>query len=164
MKYKTFRWIVRGGLIAVAAGVAIWFFTRPTPIPPKPVAAPVAAPAPVPAPAPAPVPVPVAAPTPTPSDGVPLRAGDTKILEAIKRPLSGDKGKDAVRSSGWKVNLYQDAGKKSVNRLKIDLDGDGKWDEKWTIEDDQVKRQVAPADDERYTEEWRLRGDVWVRK
>ena len=69
-----------------------------------------------------------------------------------------------MRSSGWKVNLYQDAGKKSVNRLKIDLDGDGKWDEKWTIEDDQVKRQVAPADDERYTEEWRLRGDVWVRK
>jgi hypothetical protein len=163
MKYRTFRWIVRGGLIAAVGGAALWFFTRPKPIPPvlpKPDPAPVAAPAPVPAPAPAPV----AAPVTAPAEGVPLRAGDTKILEAIKRPLSGDKGKDAVRGSGWKVNLYRDAGKKAVNRLKIDLDGDGKWDEKWTIEDDQVKRQVAPADDEHYTEEWRLRGDVWVRK
>jgi hypothetical protein len=86
------------------------------------------------------------------------------ILERMKRGIAGDKAKDAVPDSGWKVNLYRDAGKTSVSRLKIDLDGDGKWDEKWTIDGDKVKREVAPADDESYTEEWRLRDGSWVRK
>ncbi|HKA86198.1 MAG TPA: hypothetical protein VKE22_00985 [Haliangiales bacterium] len=108
-----------------------------------------------------------AAPGPAPAEApkgvLVLRPGDQKILERIKQPL-GDKGKNAVPESGWKVNLYQDAGKTSVNRLRIDLDGDGRWDEKWTIDGGEIKREVAPAHDERYTEEWRLRGGVWVRK
>jgi hypothetical protein len=111
--------------------------------------------------APSPSPLPAAG---SPSTGVVgIRPGDQKVLERLKRPL-GSKGKDAVPESGWKVNLYQDAGKPAVNRLKIDVDGDGKWDEKWTIDGEDVKREVAPADDEKYTEEWRLRGGSWVRK
>jgi hypothetical protein len=55
-----------------------------------------------------------------------------------------------------------------VNRLKVDLDRDEKWDEKWTFASDGgtdgVKRQVAPNDDEAYTEEYRLDGERWRRK
>ncbi|MBK9967379.1 MAG: hypothetical protein IPP07_21885 [Holophagales bacterium] len=66
------------------------------------------------------------------------------------------------------MNLYQDAGQPRVNRLKIDLDRDEKWDEKWTFVTgggrEIVKRQVAPNDDEVYTLEFLLDGERWMPK
>src|SRR5215475_5307180 len=109
MRFRTFRWVVRGAIVAAVAGLGIWYVTRPKPIPPvlpKPEPTPVAAPAPAPDAAPAPR-----------AEGVPLRPGDIQVLEALKRPLDAGSGKDAVKSSGWKVNLYQDPGKTSINRL-----------------------------------------------
>jgi hypothetical protein len=101
------------------------------------------------------------------TDGAPLRAMDTRILERATRPISGDKVKDAFPGESWKVNLYRDVGHAGVNRLKIDLDRDEKWDEKWSFESgdrQEVKRQVAPNDDEGYTLEFRLRNNRWVSK
>lgn len=95
---------------------------------------------------------------------IPVLPMHTRILERARQPISGDKVKDAFNTEAWKVNLYQDAGDTKPNRLKLDLDRDNKWDEKWTFEGDEVKRQIAPADDEIYTEEWRLRAGAWVRK
>jgi hypothetical protein len=98
----------------------------------------------------------------------PLREVDRAILELARTPLGADKKKDALPGRPYKVNLYQDAGQKKVNRLKMDLDRDDKWDEKWTFEEKdgkpEVKRQVAPADDEQYTEEYRLHAGRWVKK
>jgi hypothetical protein len=93
---------------------------------------------------------------------------DREILARVAQGISGGKGKDAIKGRAWKVNLYQDDGHSSVNRLKIDLDRDEKWDEKWTFSAEggvaAVKRQVAPNDDESYTDEYRLDGERWQRK
>lgn len=108
------------------------------------------------------------APEAAPAAGLPLRDLDRLILSKIGAGISGDKVKDAFSGQPWKASLYRDAGFAWVNRVKLDLDRDEKWDEKWTIEREggreTVKRQVAPADDERYTEEYRLQGGAWVVK
>ncbi len=94
--------------------------------------------------------VPPAAPS-LPAGAVAFRPMDAEILAAASRPVSGDKVKDAVPGRAWKVNFYKDAGAPGVNRAKVDLDRDEKWDEKWTWKDGGVLREVAPADDEAYT-------------
>lgn len=97
-----------------------------------------------------------------------LRPMDKDILVLVARSISGEKLKDAFPSKPYKVNIYRDAGQQRVNRLKIDFDRDEKWDEKWTFEGEgaleKVKRQVAPADDETYSVEYRLSAERWVRK
>ena len=105
---------------------------------------------------------PPAAPAATSGDA--LRPMDDEVLALARAGISGDRVKDATAGKPYKVSLYRDAGQTGVNRLKIDLDRDDKWDEKWSIEGETVKRQVAPADDEKYSEEYRLRGGAWVRK
>ena len=55
--------------------------------------------------------------------------------------------------------------KDSAERVKIDLDRDEKWDEKWTIAaDGSIEREVAPADDEQYSEKYQRTGTEWVRR
>ncbi|MFN7975357.1 MAG: hypothetical protein U0166_23890, partial [Acidobacteriota bacterium] len=89
------------------------------------------------------------------------------ILDRAAQNISGDKVKDAFPGEYYKVNLYRDAGEAKVNRLKIDLDRDDRFDEKWTFlpagPADQVKRQVSPQDDDTsYTVEYMLRAERWV--
>ncbi len=106
-------------------------------------------------PAPAPAPVPVALPV---STGRPL---DAAVLHALEAPAQ-EKIKDATGSTPYKVNLYSDD-KLRWNRVKIDLDRDEKWDEKWTIgADGSIEREVAPADDEQYSEKYLRTGNEWV--
>lgn len=93
---------------------------------------------------------------PPPDIGTALRDLDKEIMAAATRNISADKVKDAIRGRSWKVNLYKDAGKTEVNRAKVDLDRDDKWDEKWTWESDGILREVAPNDDEIYTEKFHL--------
>jgi hypothetical protein len=153
MKYKTFRGLVTaGGVIAVlfgCGGLAWWCGSgvkkaseeRRAELAPSGAANPQAQPTSLTAP-----------PQPT-------------ALGA--RPVEGDKVKDALKGRSYKVNVYKDAGEPRVNRLKVDLDRDDKFDEKWTLSParDDIRRQVSPADDDStYTEEYRLRGEVWVRK
>lgn len=88
---------------------------------------------------------------PLPAGAVALRPMDVEILAAAAANISGDKVKDAIRGRAWKVNLFRDAGQAKVNRLKLDLDRDDKWDEKWSWDPEGLQRQVAPADDEKYT-------------
>jgi len=101
-----------------------------------------------------------------PGDLQPLRPMDTKIIAKIHAGISGKKEKDPW-SKNWKVNLYSDSGDGQVTRLKIDIDRDGKWDEKWTIEEAgaKVKRKVSSGDDDTlYDREYRLRGRKWAVK
>lgn len=105
---------------------------------------------------------------PVADDGEALRPMDSKIFARTQQGMSGDKVKDAINGEAWKVNLYSDAQKGTVERLKIDLNRNEKWDEKWTFETDgadtKVKRQIAPNDDENYTVEYRRRAGKWVRR
>jgi len=74
-----------------------------------------------------------------------------------------DKVKDATKGKPYKINLYSDD-LKVFNRAKVDLDRDDKWDESWTWKGDSVERQVAPADDETYTEVYVWQGGAWAKK
>ena len=75
------------------------------------------------------------------------------------RQATGDKLKDALPREAFKVNLYADNGSATWNRLKIDLDRDEKWDEKWDLENAQpVKRHVSTRDNEVYDQEFRWQG------
>jgi hypothetical protein len=49
-----------------------------------------------------------------------------------------------------------------VNRAKIDLDRDDKWDEKWTFDGTNISRKVSPNDDEDYSQEYDWNGSEWV--
>jgi hypothetical protein len=81
------------------------------------------------------------------------------------RRATGDKIKDALPRESFKVNIYADNGSSLWNRLKIDLDRDEKWDEKWDLENGQpAKRHVATNDDEQYNQEFRWQGGQWVEK
>jgi hypothetical protein len=120
----------------------------------------------------APRPTPLAPDTdPTPVDpdptdraeaASPSREVDTFVLGWKGKDLGASKKKDVTKGRAYKVNLYQDDGKTSVNRAKIDLDRDDKFDEKWTFDGETVSRKVAPADDENYTEESVWDGSGWV--
>jgi len=81
------------------------------------------------------------------------------------QPATTDKVKDAFPRESFKVNVYRDDNDPNWTRLKIDLDRDGKDDEKWDLKDGQpAKRRVATRDDEQYDREYRWRNAQWVEK
>ncbi|MCA9587610.1 MAG: hypothetical protein KC657_19925 [Myxococcales bacterium] len=169
MKFKTFRGLLIGGAliggIGIAGGSCMWCIKAeknapaPSYVPPTAKTVPVATITGAVASA-------TAAPD-APAHGAaqPVRAMDRDVLARIAGPVPGDRIKEAFPGRAYKVSIYKDAGHAKANRVKIDLDRNGKWDEKWTIEDDgTIKRQVAPRDDEDYTIEYRLRGETWEPK
>lgn len=94
------------------------------------------------------------------------RRADQLILGFLANSTAtSEKIKDAFPGEAFKVNFYCDDGSPTWTRLKIDLDRDGKDDEKWDLKDGQpVKRRVATRDDEQYDREYRWRGGQWVEK
>lgn len=95
---------------------------------------------------------------------VPLRPGDEEVLRLLSQPPSGDKSKDATPGRPYKVNLYAEGGK--YVRAKVDLNRNGKWDEKWSIEEKNgervIKRQASPNDDDtNYPDKFKLRDKAW---
>ena len=72
--------------------------------------------------------------------------------------------KDATKGKPYKVNLYKDAGMSTVNRAKVDIDRDDKFDEKYTFETTKITLQSAPNDDEKYTETYHWNGSGWTKE
>ena len=58
-----------------------------------------------------------------------LRPVDEQLLAAARKGISGDKAKDVLPGLREKVTLYRDSGHDGVNRAKVDLDRDDRWDE-----------------------------------
>ena len=88
---------------------------------------------------------------------------EDEALKYQNQDLGSDKIKDAHKGRPWKLNVYQDAGKSTANRAKVDLDRDDKWDIKYTFEPDgTVLRATAPADDENYAAEEVRTAEGWV--
>jgi hypothetical protein len=166
MKLSTFLSVLVVGGVCGAAGFAFATFTMEPAAPPPAIAAtpPVVVPALPASPPPSAVPGPealavdalnaVAAPG--------ARDIDTTLLTYLGKDLGADKLKDVGAGKPWKMNVYQDAGKTTANRAKVDIDRDEKWDEKFTFTDGGIKRQVAPADDEAYTVEYHWDGQGWA--
>ncbi len=98
-------------------------------------------------------------------DTNPLMAGgmvDKAMALARQRPVQ-DKIKDTTKGRPFKINIYSDDGVR-WSRAKVDLDRDDKWDEKWTFDEDGgIEKQVAPADDDNYTETWAWGPDGWTK-
>jgi hypothetical protein len=91
-----------------------------------------------------------------------LREVDKVLMGWIGKDLGSKKRKDAAKGHSWKINLYQDDGQSAMNRAKIDLNRNDKWDEKWTFDGENISRKVAPADDENYSEEYDWNGSDWT--
>ncbi len=150
MKFKTFRLLVVAGAVVLIGGIGYNLFKPRATIPASAAGGAVEQAAMVqgdPA---------IDEPAAGDPAGPGLRDVDFAVLRAARKPLKGDKVKDAFRSQTYKVNLYSDGGSGRVDRVKIDLDRDNAWDEKWTFDGETVKREVAPNDDEKYSESYRL--------
>jgi hypothetical protein len=95
-----------------------------------------------------------------------------EILKMQKEPLSkgedkGDSLRWIVSDAGIKAEFRSDKSKGSTtwNRVKIDYNNNKHYEEKWDFKPDgSIKRQVAPNDDDKYTEEYKLQGEKWVLK
>lgn len=116
-------------------------------------------------PEPAPQPVQPELPAPTPiaesSDNLPARAYDADVIAWSKKTISGDKQKDVSKGKPYKINVYRDAGHATVNRAKVDVNRNDKFDDKYTFEPDKITLEIAPADDEVYTQTYHWSGSSW---
>lgn len=94
------------------------------------------------------------------------RREDQLILNFLAtQRATTDKVKDAFPRESFKVNFYCEGGGANWTRLKIDLDRDGRDDEKWDLKDGQpAKRRVATRDDEQYDREYTWNNTQWVVK
>lgn len=92
------------------------------------------------------------------------RPVDKDVMQWAGKSLGSDKLKDVTKGRAYKVNLYQDSGKSTMNRAKLDLNRNDKWEEKWTFDGPNITRQVAPADDENYTETYIWNGSAWAKQ
>ncbi len=92
------------------------------------------------------------------------RAVDVAVMSWRGKDLGAKKKKDVSKGKPFKINVYQDGGKATVNRVKVDLDRDGKWDEKWTFDGDKIKRKVSPNDDENYSDKYKWVNGAWKKK
>lgn len=124
----------------------------------------------LPAPAPPPAPPPVVAvaaparpPPPAVAAAVPRQEIDQELFSWVGRTVQGGRREDVVPDRRYRVDVFQDAGKPAVNLVKVDLDRDGRWDEKVTLDADRLTREVASADDEWYDLVYRWDGNAWVR-
>ena len=76
-------------------------------------------------------------------------AGDVKFANIARKMLderaSGAKAKDVFGGNGPKVNLYDDDGDGKWDRAKLDIDRDGKDDEKWTAKGGTLERKIVSS-------------------
>lgn len=157
MKLKHFLALV--SCVGIAGIVLLVKACKSSEPPPKPQDVVVTAKPPEPTPAP---PAPDPKPTPPASNEMTARPYDADVIAWSKKSISGDKVKDASKGKLYKINLYKDPGKQTVNRAKVDVNRNDKFDEKYTFEDGKITLEVAPADDEKYTKTYHWTGTGWL--
>jgi hypothetical protein len=117
-----------------------------------------------PAPAPAEVkPAPPAGKKLESTDDLAARDYDSEVIAWKDKTITGDKQKDVSKGKPYKIDVYRDKGAKTVNRAKVDLNRNNKFDEKYSFDIGKITLQRAPADDENYTETYHWSGTGWVK-
>lgn len=79
----------------------------------------------------------------------------------------GDSYKKFINSANYKIDLRCDfkKGYSFWNRIKVDFDKDGKWDEKWWFQKNgEIRKEVSSDDNEVYEYKYFLKGDVWEKR
>jgi hypothetical protein len=108
-------------------------------------------------------------PTPMPdaavaaSSDLAARAYDADVLAWRTKTAPKGKIKDAAPKASYKLDLYQDAGKSTIDRAKLDANRNGKWDDKYTFDGETITLEHAPGDDEKYTEKYHWNGSGWTK-
>lgn len=157
------KWFVVFVVAFVVAGIAALVTTcKKNEPPPAPVVKKEEAPEPA-RPAPPPTPTPTPLPPATKSD-LDARTWDQEVLSWRTKSISSDKQKDVSKGKSYKINVYKDAGSSTVNRAKVDVNRNDKWEEKYTFEGEKITLQRAPADDEKYVETYHWNGSGWTKK
>jgi hypothetical protein len=92
------------------------------------------------------------------------REWDREVIAWKDQTIANDKEKDVSKGKSYKINVYKDAGQTNVNRAKVDINRNDKFDEKYTFEAGKITLQRAPADDEKYTETYHWTGSGWAKQ
>ena len=95
---------------------------------------------------------------------LPARGFDAEVIAWKDKTISSDKEKDVSKGKTYKINVYKDAGQTNVNRAKVDINRNDKFDDKYTFEPGKITLQRAPADDEQYTETYHWTGSGWAKQ
>ena len=104
------------------------------------------------------------APVVAPAADLLPRPYDAEVLAWKTKSISGGKSKDVTKGRPFKIDVYEDAPAKTVNRVKVDANRNGKWDDKITFKPNETVLERAPADDEKYTETYIWNGAGWTKK
>ena len=115
-----------------------------------------------PPPTPMPTPAPASAPVGSASSDLAARPYDADVLAWRTKTAPKGKIKDAEPHAAFKLDLYQDPGKSSIDRAKLDVNRNGKWDDKYTFDGDTITLEIAPADDEHFTQKYHWNGSGWT--
>ena len=81
-----------------------------------------------------------------------LSAVEAEVMSWVGKSMNTPKRKDVSTGKPYKINIYQDEGSATINRAKVDIDRDDRWDEKWTFKEGEISRKVSPSDDETYSD------------
>jgi len=114
-----------------------------------------------------PPPTPMPPPPPTPATGsassdLAARPYDADVLVWRTKTAPKGKIKDAEPHAAFKLDLYQDHGKSTIDRAKVDANRNGKWDDKYTFDGDTITLEHSPGDDEHYTQKYHWNGSGWT--
>lgn len=92
-----------------------------------------------------------------------IRPIDREIFDYIAsgraKPGMND---DIFPKQPYRVKVFRIVANGPVTHVWIDMNRNGKWDERWDLKADQVDRHIADADDENYDTDARLRNGRWL--
>ena len=95
------------------------------------------------------------------TDGVRAQA-EIWLLTQQGRTLRLPLERDAREGVSWYVDLYQEDGASTITGAHLDLDRDGRADQRWTYEgEERVLREVSSGDDELYDQVWEWSDEGW---
>jgi hypothetical protein len=92
-----------------------------------------------------------------------VHAWGTRSISSGNAQHVPDEMLDAARDKPYQLNLYQGPNSSTVERARVDLDRDGKFDEKYSFGPNGVQLQRAPHYDENYTDTYIWKGGRWQR-
>ena len=97
---------------------------------------------------------------------LPARPFDETIVKFAGKPVPDGRADDIRPRRDWHITVVQDAGHEEASRALVDLDRDGKIDERWSFKNNGtvITRSVSPNDDENYVHDFNWTGTGWLRR